>query len=170
MSIIKPLITATALMISLTINAQTCNSHIKDEWQNNRYTDKGDGTILDKSTNLIWKKCTQGLSGNDCATGSATTTNWQQALQQANNSTFAGKSDWRLPNIKELSSLVRRNCHSQAINEALFPNTANYFWSSSPHSNYLSSAWAVDFNVDFGRVISDYRYNSKWVRLVRSGQ
>ena len=169
MSIIKPLITATALMISLTINAQTCNSHIKDEWQNNRYTDKGDGTILDKSTNLIWKKCTQGLSGNDCATGSATTTNWQQALQQANNSTFAGKSDWRLPNIKELSSLARRNCHSPAINETLFPNTpANYFWSSSPHSNDSYYAWIVYFV--HGYAYNNNRYNNYGLRLVRSGQ
>jgi len=169
MSIIKPLITATALMISLTINAQTCNSHIKDEWQNNRYTDKGDGTILDKSTNLIWKKCTQGLSGNDCATGSATTTNWQQALQQANNSTFAGKSDWRLPNIKELSSLVRRNCYLPAINETLFPNTpASYFWSSSPHSYYSNKAWIVNFGNGNDRF--NYRGSSFRLRLVRSGQ
>jgi len=169
MSIIKPLITATALMISLTINAQTCNSNMTDEWQNNRYTDKGDGTILDKSTNLIWKKCTQGLSGNDCATGSATTTNWQQALQQANNSTFAGKSDWRLPNIKELSSLVRRNCYLPAINETLFPNTpASYFWSSSPRSNYSSGAWIVHFG--YGIDSSNNRNNSNRLRLVRSGQ
>ena len=168
MSIIKPLITATALMISLTINAQ-CNSNMADEWQNNRYTDKGDGTILDKSTNLIWKQCAEGLSGDDCATGSATTANWQQALQQANNSTFAGKSDWRLPNIKELSSLVRRNCYSPAINETLFPNTsANDFWSSSPRSVSSNGAWVINFV--YGNGSEGYRGNSFRVRLVRSGQ
>ena len=168
MSIIQPLITATMLMISLTINAQ-CNSNITDEWQNSRYTDKGDSTILDKSTDLIWKKCTQGLSGNDCATGSATSVNWQQALQQANNSTFAGKSDWRLPNIKELSSLGRRNCYLPAINETLFPNTpADYFWSSSPHSYYSDFAWIVYF--DYGYVYYGSHSSSNRLRLVRSGQ
>ncbi|MBA5249060.1 MAG: DUF1566 domain-containing protein [Gammaproteobacteria bacterium] len=168
MSIIPQLITATTLMISLTINAQTCSPNIKDNWQNNRYTDKGDGTILDKSTDLIWKKCAEGLSGNDCATGVAITANWQQALQQANNSTFAGKSDWRLPNIKELSSLVRRNCYNPTINEALFPNTAaNYFWSSSPSAEDSAFTWMFYFSIGFSRIT--YRYYSLRLRLVRSG-
>jgi len=156
-------------MISFTINAQTCNSHIKDEWQNNRYTDKADGTVLDKYTNLIWKKCIEGLSGSDCTTGSAINVNWKQALQQANNSTFAGKSDWSLPNIKELSSLVRLNCYLPAINEALFPNTAaSLFWSSSPYSSNSSNAWPVSFG--HGNVNNYNRNRSYRVRLVRSGQ
>ena len=169
MSIIKPLITATALMISLTINAQTCNPNMTDGRQNNRYTDKGDGTILDKFTKLIWKKCAQGLSGDDCATGSVAIINWQQALQQANNSTFAGKSDWRLPNIKELSSLVRHNCYVPAINEALFPNADNGgFWSSSPFLSRSNEVWVVIFGDGGGH--GNHYANGGNVRLVRSGQ
>ena len=156
-------------MISLTINAQTCNSNMTDEWQNNRYTDKGDGTILDKSTNLIWKQCAEGLSGDNCATGSAIAVNWQQALQQANSSTFAGKSNWRLPNIKELSSLVKLNCYLPAMNEVLFPNIpAENFWSSSPNSSSSGKAWVIYFG--YGDDSNSYRSTSNMSRLVRSEQ
>ncbi|MBA5248112.1 MAG: DUF1566 domain-containing protein [Gammaproteobacteria bacterium] len=168
MSIIKPLITAIVLMISLTINAQTCNSNVKDDWQNNRYIDNGDGTILDKFTKLIWKQCAEGLSGDDCATGGAIAANWQQALQQANSSIFAGKLNWRLPNLKELLSLVRLNCISPAINEALFPsNPAKYFWSSSPFMKDSSQAWAVTFYKGYYSNIN--RNNSHRFRLVNAG-
>src|SRR5450755_69744 len=41
------------------------------------YTDNGDGTITDNVSALMWKKCSEGLSGSNCATGTATETNWQ---------------------------------------------------------------------------------------------
>ncbi|MBA5248111.1 MAG: DUF1566 domain-containing protein [Gammaproteobacteria bacterium] len=180
MSIIKPLITAIVLMISLTINAQTCNSNVKDDWQNNRYIDNGDGTILDKFTKLIWKQCAEGLSGDDCATGGAIAANWQQALQQANSSIFAGKLDWRLPNLKELLSLVRLNCSSPAINEALFPNTGgDYLLFSSPSGYFWSFSCFLYFSIGFLLIAFRYyglgftsqrHYSTHRLRLVRSGQ
>lgn len=61
----------------------------------NKFVDNGDGTITDQATGLMWMKA-------DSAKGM----NWQQALSYAENLEHAGYSDWRLPNAKELHSIV----------------------------------------------------------------
>lgn len=61
----------------------------------NEYSDNGDGTINDQSTGLMWMQADNG-EGID----------WEAALSYAENSNYAGHSDWRLPNVKELQSIV----------------------------------------------------------------
>lgn len=143
----KRILLSIFLLANTSYAQQDCQDYIPNHWQDSRYTDNSDGTVLDKTTNLIWKKCAEGLSGNDCATGSATPFyTWQQALQFANSHTFAAKSDWRLPNIKELESLAALNCHNPSINTTLFPNTpASSFWSSSLVPGYSRNAWLLLF-------------------------
>jgi hypothetical protein len=154
------------IILSSSLYAQTCKDYITNEWQDSRYTDHGNGTITDTTTGLMWKKCSEGLSGADCSTGSANTYTWQGALA-LNGSSFAGKSDWRLPNIKELSSLTALNCYNPSINETVFPNTpSSYFWSSSPYASSSSRAWLLNFasgNDGYG-----FRTGSTEVRLVRN--
>ena len=84
---------------------QTCKySSIPATAPASRFTDNGDGTVTDKVTALQWKRCSEGQtwSGGTC-TGSATVGGWQWALQRADVASYAGRSDWRLPNIKELA-------------------------------------------------------------------
>ena len=99
-------------------------------------------------------------------TGTAATYNWANALQTAKN--MGG--DWRVPNIKELDSLVEEACYNAAINETFFPatqtRTRGYYWSSSPVP--ISGAWYVHF--DYGYVSFDGKNDSLYVRLVRSSQ
>ena len=153
--------------------AQTCLDTIEAAAPDGRYTDHGDGTVTDKITKLMWKQCSEGQSGTDCSGGTATIKTWQVALQApANINTqggFAGYSDWRLPNIKELKSLVERRCFLPAINATHFPNTkSSNYWSSSPRANYSASAWYVYF--PYGYDSSYNRPNDLYVRLVRTGQ
>ncbi|MFI3195587.1 MAG: DUF1566 domain-containing protein, partial [Methylococcaceae bacterium] len=78
-------------------------------------------------------------------------------------------SDWRLPNIAELQTIVERDNYYPAINTELFPNTpSDVFWSSSPYVGYASSAWGVYFSS--GLVDSSYRGSAFPVRLVRASQ
>jgi hypothetical protein len=149
--------------------AQTCNDAIVASAPDSRYQDNGDGTVTDLATGLIWKQCAEGLSGPDCATGSAQTFTWQAALQHAEAAVFAGSSLWRLPNNKELASLRERRCYTPAINTTAFPNTpSSYFWSSSPNANDSFSAWYVYFYD--GHVYYRYKHYQGYVRLVRGGQ
>ncbi|MCP4233984.1 MAG: DUF1566 domain-containing protein [Aestuariibacter sp.] len=156
------------------VAAQTCIDAIDATAPDSRYTNNNNGTVTDADTGLMWKQCSEGLSGVDCTTDSATQHTWQEALllvDALNTSVdgFAGHTDWRLPNIKELASLVEEACHSPAINETLFPNTiSSYYWSSSAYAYNSSHAWNVSFN--YGSDNGNNRVNDRYVRLVRAGQ
>ena len=79
-------------------------------------------------------------------------------------------NNWRVPNVKELDSLVEEACFNAAINETFFPatQTYNHYWSSSPYANDSSAAWIVNF---FGGNDNFHgKYNNNYVRLVRSSQ
>lgn len=127
--------------------------------------------MTDQATGLQWQRCAEGQSwsGGTC-TGTATGHTWQVALQLAEAASYAGQSDWRLPNIKELASIVEQACYSPAIDLAVFPGTpSSYFWSSSPFANNTAYAWIVYFayGYDGDNDLKAYAYQ---VRLVRGGQ
>ena len=129
-------------------------------------------TVTDNRTGLVWDRCTWGQTGADCSGGAATTHNWQGALAQAqaaNSANYKGQNDWRLPNIKELTSIVERSCYQPAINLTLFPNTPSYvLWSSSLDAGNTYYAWYQTFG--YGYVSNDARNDDWQVRLVRGGQ
>ena len=135
-------------------HAQTCNSAIPASTPTSRFTTSADGTATDSATGLMWKRCAEGQAWNPATgacDGTAGTFTWQQALQRAQqvNAGTAGAnlgySGWRVPNQKELGSIVERRCYSPAINETVFPGTSNWFWSASSYANYSYYAWSVSF-------------------------
>ena len=152
--------------------AQICQPEsIPASTPDSQLQDNGDGTITDRKTGLMWKQCSEGQSGADCASGRAETFTWQQALQQAQavNSSggFAGFSDWRVPNIKELSSLVEHQCAEPAINLTRFPNTLRVgFWSASVVAGDSYYGSGVHFNG--GKTERNANYSGYKLRLVRS--
>ena len=150
--------------------AQTVKSYIDNEWPDSRYTDHGNGTVTDTKTGLMWKQCSEGQSGDTCADdGSTKAMNWKQALEHAESHAFAGYSDWRVPNIKELRSLVARNRYEPSINSTRFPNTSGeWFWSASPYAHDHDDALVVDFKYGYDGYYN--RNGTTRVRLVRGGQ
>ncbi len=125
----------------------------------NEFTDNGDGTVTDHATELMWMQ-------EDNAEGVL----WKDALSYAANMEFAGNSDWRLPDAKELQSIVDYtrspatsgtaaidplfSC-TQITNEAEaddFP----FYWSSTTHANMSDGnegAWGA--YVSFGRAMGN---------------
>ncbi len=152
--------------------AQTCQDTVVATAPDIRYLDNADGTVTDLYPGLVWKRCSEGQSGADCSTGTATTYTWQEALQHVEtlnaSGGFAGFTDWRLPNIKELASLVENQCFSPSINETLFPATQSVsYWSSSFYNAISTNSWFVSFNSGSGSVTG--RNNPYYIRLVRGG-
>lgn len=96
------------------------------------FRDNADGTVTDLNTRLMWQK---GDSGHGM--------NWAQALSYAETLTLAGHDDWRLPNARELQSIVdytrapdavdldRRGPALDPLFEITEPET--YFWTSTTH-------------------------------------
>ena len=91
-----------------------------------------DYTTKDNVTGLVWKTCSEGLSGSTCAAGSATTLTWYNALNQcgilnsANSGAgYGGQKTWRLPTSMELESLPNLGTFSPAIDTAYFPATVS---------------------------------------------
>jgi len=91
----------------------------------------GSNEVLDALTGLTWRRCTFGsvIDVTNCGSGSFFMTH-EQALRFTRNST-----DWRVPNIKELSTLVDRSRTPPLRFSSAFPNlTTNgtFYWTSTP--------------------------------------
>ncbi len=175
------------LMLTLapsSLMAQECNNAVNATTPDYRFADNGDGTVSDTRTGLRWQRCPVGYTLNDnstsfnsddsCELQTDTTFNWQGALLSAAdlNSAggFAGFSDWRVPNIKELASIVEFKCHSPAINPNLFPDTASdHFWSST---TYGTTTTAATMHFEYGENRWSYKDLAgfeHYVRLLRDG-
>ncbi len=119
-------------------------------WPVPRFADNSDGTATDKLTGLIW------LKDGECSAPIA----WLEAIQFCNtlSSGSCGLSDgstagaWRLPNVKELQSLLDYGRWYMALPEGHpFILPVNWFWSSTSEASHpTEAAWMVD--VGYGRV------------------
>ncbi len=111
------------------------------EYGKNNFIDNGDGTISDLATGLMWQQADEGL-----------TLDWHDALEYAENLELAGYSDWRLPNAKELQSIVDytrspQTTASPAIDPLFFTTEITdpdenaqypYFWTGTNHQDGMN--------------------------------
>ena len=164
-----------ALLVSTTAAmAQVCKTEsIERSTLPEQFLDNGDGTITDASTGLMWMRCSLGQTYTEgrCS-GSARSFSWSGGLTAANslNSAggHAGYANWRVPNIKELSSIVEYQCHSPAIDLAIFPDTpAETYWSSTPVDTSTGRQAARSIHFVYGSDLSP-TIGSRLVRLVRN--
>jgi hypothetical protein len=128
-----------------------------------RYSYSSDGSeVNDSQTGLIWRRCAEGMVwvAGTCS-GSPFVFTHEAALTQAQI-----QVGWRLPNIKELSSLAAFQRGSSGINSVAFPaNPDGSYWSSTPYTPASFSAWAVNFGG--GSIRNAPRTTSGPIRLVR---
>ena len=130
-----------------------------------QYEVHDDGTVIDAATGLMWKRCLQGKSGLDCATGAAAAFRWVEALNEARGEIFVGYDDWRLPKVEELCSIVPVDVSGTAIDASVFPHTESAeAWTASANLDFATGAWAVDFAS--GEAVVGVRDDPKQVRLV----
>jgi hypothetical protein len=147
------------------------------------YTDNGDGTITDNNTGLMWEK--KDNNDTDPLHDVDTIYTWANAfavhIAGLNAGPgFAGYTDWRLPNYKELTSILNLETFNPAVSPAFNTDCAAgctvttcsctpaaSFWSSSAVASTPDSAWRVSFFDGF--VVMILKDFSLRVRAVRGG-
>ncbi len=132
-----------------------------EEYGINDFADNGDGTISDKATNLMWSR-----------EDSKESMNWGEALAYAaklNAENYLGHSDWRVPNAKELQSIVDYSrsplSSSSAAIDPIFDVSEivdeagekdyPFYWSSTTHENSGGSTGGAGIYVAFGRSLGN---------------
>jgi len=99
---------------------------------------------VDNRTGLMWV-----TNMVDAGVPNTSSSTWEGAITLCEGLNYAGFTDWRLPNIRELVSIVDFSLYSPAINTNYFLNTHNtsldYYWSSSTASNSISNAFFIKF-------------------------
>lgn len=128
------------------------------------FQDNGDGTVTDRATGLVWQKCSAGQSNNASCSGTPTTYTFTASATYCKNLTLAGRT-WRLPNPNELFSIVDITKNSvPTIKTEYFPNTSDYYWTSTTYEVNNYEAFFVYF--DDGSVNPTNKSGSYKVRCV----
>jgi hypothetical protein len=123
--------------------------------------------VADTHAHLVWKRCVEGAhwNGATCA-GTPSTFDFRGAFAHANAVAAETGLPWRVPNAKELHSLVDHSKQSPAIDTTVFPRTpSELFWTATAYAWTPTGGWAVDFNA--GHVLAYYNAYDFPVRLVR---
>jgi hypothetical protein len=125
----------------------------------NILVDNGDGTVSDTKSGLMWQKIAP-----------LEPILWENALTYCEELSLAGYDDWRLPNIKELQSILDYKRHAPTIDPAIFPETlSGWYWSSTAYPFDTNRFWTAAFR-------TGYTYHNPidnpdtYVRAVRGGQ
>jgi Protein of unknown function (DUF1566) len=145
------------------------------------YADNGDGTITDLNTGLMWEKKSDDGTIHDKDT--EYTWNDAFAVHVAGLNApagFAGYNDWRVPNYKELVSILSFETENPAVEPAFDTacgggcevstcscTAASYYWSSTTRPGVPNNAWAVNFA--FGDPTGRTKTLTHHVRAVRGG-
>jgi hypothetical protein len=123
-----------------------------------RFEVDGD-TVQDRSTGLVWSR--ENLAGG--------TMNWKAAKDACAKLTLGGHSDWRLPTVRELLTLVDYERHNPSIDTEAFRCESNYYWTSTPAAFSPGDyAWVVGF--DDGYALWGNQDFDYFVRAVRASQ
>jgi len=131
-------------------------------WPDARFVDNGDGTVTDAMTGLMW------LQDAD----SITARSWANALSAVAALSTGDHHDWRLPNVRELESLLDLSQDGPCLPAEYatkFTGVQNdLYWTSTTYAGATGSAWCVD--LADGAILAVNKSASHYVMAVRSTQ
>ena len=177
------LVTMSMLLYSFIGHAQVCITEAVDPEREIDPEERFEindtvGVVLDKSTGLMWQQCEVGLNytaENKACSGSSQRLTWQQALLVANDNNHASYTDWHVPNIKELASIIDHSCASPALadlelgifllSDELLSGNEGYYWSNTTVSLEPEYAWAFQISDGKNRYLK--KTQTGRLRLVR---
>lgn len=159
---------ATGAIISCAGTGQDGEDRTGVAWPSPRFTDNGDGTVIDHLTDLIW------LRNAGCIPDGP----WDDALHAAD-TLHSGQcglvdnsapGDWRLPNVNELESLVDLAVFTPAVpgGNPFVDLHSSVYWASTTHAHYTANAWSI--NLYDGTVGGDLKSVNYRTLPVRGGR
>ena len=116
--------------------------------------------VSDNITKLQWQ---------DNSDASSITKTWADANTYCENLSLGGFTDWKLPSISELQTIVDDGKYYPSVNSIFKNISSGYYWSSTANAYYSDYAWVVYFH-NGGYTSYYYKYYSGYVRCVRAGQ
>jgi hypothetical protein len=125
-------------------------------WPSPRFVDNGDNTVTDLLYGLMWMKSAYGGT-------------WSSAVAHGLNLSYAGYSDWRLPNVLEMTSLMDQGASNQISAE--WPGTmsaSSTWWTSTSNRSQTNMAWGVTFGSVNSAVMPYFKTQTKGYYPVRS--
>ena len=142
------------------------------DYGNNSFADNGDGTITDDATGLMWSK-------DDSGSG----LNWEEALawaQEKNSENYLGHSDWKLPDAKELQSIVDYSRSPDTTSSAAIDPVFNctsitneagqadypYYWTGTTHVSLRQGGKAAAY-ISLGRAMG--YMHGQWIDVHGAG-
>ncbi|MBI5505215.1 MAG: DUF1566 domain-containing protein [Deltaproteobacteria bacterium] len=145
------------------------------------YVDNGDGTITDERTTLMWEKLSDDGSIHDYDNFAYQWAGAFGKVADLNTMAFAGYSDWRLPNARELATLPNFSAYNPAI-AAIFHSECVpgctifecsctndvFYWSSTTYQFTPTAAWTLDFKTA-SVASTKVKTSLLYVRAVRGG-
>ncbi len=149
------------------------------EWPSPRFTDNDDGTVTDNLTGLVWLKNANAYGTRSWANALSDCAALESGMHGLTDGSSAG--DWRLPNIKELLSLIAWGYVGPALSndagtgkwttgsDSSFTSVqSEYYWSSTTYAGFTDYAWNV--SLGDGYVLTDDKTVTYYVWPVRGGQ
>jgi len=123
----------------------------------NDFVDNGDGTVTDRVTGLMWQKggSPEGMTWADS----------KEYINKLNSGQFGGYSDWRLPTIEELASLIKSMRAKGLYIDPIFSERQEFCWSADTFDTDI--AWYVGFKAGMIRHIFRFFYHVRAVRTIR---
>lgn len=123
------------------------------------YRDNGDGTVTDLNAGLMWMK------------DETPELNWDGAMKYCAELTLGGHTDWRVPGLKELGTLIDTSFKDQCwFDKAFFPGTKTkplgFYWAASTYAGTF--AWGVNFQFGYDGYYAGKRTGKYPFRPVRS--
>jgi formylglycine-generating enzyme required for sulfatase activity len=123
----------------------------------NDFVDNGDGTVTDRVTGLMWQKegSSEGMTWADA----------KEYVNKLNSAHFGGFSDWRLPTIEELASLIKSMRSKGIYINPIFSEKQQFCWSADTFAPDI--AWYVSFKAGMIRHIYRFFYYVRAVRTIK---
>lgn len=139
-----------------------------------------DGTLTDPATGLMWEKLSDDGSTHDYDNFAYLWAGAFDKMGNLNDEKFAGYTDWRLPNARELATLIDFSAHNPAVGVPLNSECEPgcnitqcsctrplIYWTSTTSQNSPSSAWSINFQT--GALATTSKTTLQYARAVRGG-